>query len=74
MPIASFELMPFRDAGNGDFDHALSIQVCLLFYYPRLIMTDHQDCLYGMHKAMEFGLLDLSSFDAAEYQHYETPQ
>jgi hypothetical protein len=27
MPLASFELMPFRDAGNGDFDYGLTIQV-----------------------------------------------
>lgn len=26
-PIAAFEVMPFRDAGNGVFDHALSVQV-----------------------------------------------
>jgi hypothetical protein len=27
MPIAKLEVMPFRDAGNGAFDHALSVQV-----------------------------------------------
>ena len=32
MPIAKLEIMPFRDAGNGVFDHALSIQVIYLLH------------------------------------------
>jgi hypothetical protein len=32
MPIAKLEVMPFRDAGNGVFDHALSIQVSCPYF------------------------------------------
>jgi cell division cycle 14 len=33
-----------------------------------------QDCLYGISKALELGLLDLSSFDPEEYCFYEQVQ
>nr|XP_031862049.1 uncharacterized protein CI109_002462 [Kwoniella shandongensis]KAA5529121.1 hypothetical protein CI109_002462 [Kwoniella shandongensis] len=54
-PIAQFQVMPFRDAGNGPMDYGLSIQ----------------DILYGVHKAMSYGLLDLSTFDVNVYQYFE---
>ncbi|WVQ72246.1 hypothetical protein IAR50_001795 [Cryptococcus sp. DSM 104548] len=55
-PIAHLEVMPFRDAGSGAMDYGLS----------------SQDILYGIEKAISFGLLDLASFDPDEYQYYET--
>ncbi|ODN89731.1 cell division cycle 14 [Cryptococcus wingfieldii CBS 7118] len=55
-PIAHLEVMPFRDAGSGAMDYGLS----------------SQDVLYGIEKAISFGLLDLASFDPDEYQYYET--
>jgi len=32
-----------------------------------------QDCLYGISKAIEKGLLSLGEFDPREYQYYENP-
>ncbi|EIW73017.1 hypothetical protein TREMEDRAFT_25011, partial [Tremella mesenterica DSM 1558] len=55
-PIATWEVMPFRDAGNGIMDHGLSIQ----------------ECLYGMHKAIHHGLVNLKTFDPQSYQYFET--
>ncbi|WVQ82894.1 hypothetical protein IAT38_005030 [Cryptococcus sp. DSM 104549] len=55
-PVAHFEVMPFRDAGSGPMDYGLSIQ----------------DILYGVEKAISFGLLDLATFDPEQYQYYET--
>lgn len=72
MPIAKLEVMPFRDAGNGVFDHALSIQVSFLLVFP---IAGHQltvqDCLYGIEKAHRCGLLDLDNFDIKDYVYYE---
>ena len=31
-----------------------------------------QDCLYGIHKAIDLKRLDLAAFDAKEYEYYET--
>ncbi|WVO15977.1 hypothetical protein L204_103642 [Cryptococcus depauperatus] len=55
-PVAHFEVMPFRDAGSGPMDHGLTVQ----------------DILYGIEKAISFGLLDLTSFDVDDYQYHET--
>lgn len=49
------EFQPFRDAGYGRADFNLSIQ----------------DILYGVHKAMQCGLLDLTIFNLDEYEYYE---
>ncbi|KZV73558.1 phosphatases II [Peniophora sp. CONT] len=54
-PLAELEFQPFRDAGRGRADFHLSIQ----------------DCLWGMYKAIQNGLCDLSEFDVGEYEHYE---
>ena len=54
-PLAELEFQPFRDAGRGRADFNLSIQ----------------DCLWGMYKAIQNGLCDLSEFDVGEYEHYE---
>ncbi|WVF66542.1 hypothetical protein IAT40_001282 [Kwoniella sp. CBS 6097] len=54
-PIAPLEIMPFRDAGNGPMDYGLTIQ----------------DVLYGVDKAIHYGLLDLVNFDPESYQRYE---
>ncbi|ORY26505.1 protein-tyrosine phosphatase-like protein [Naematelia encephala] len=58
MPIAHFEVLSFRDAGNGPMHHGLSIQ----------------DCLHGIHKAIENDLLDFSQFNPRHYQYYEAVQ
>ena len=33
--------------------------------------ADRQDCLYGIYKAMEVGLLDLATFDKDAYRFFE---
>lgn len=76
MPIAKLEVMPFRDAGNGVFDHALSIQVsCPYFGLFIGECVKHEltgkDCLYGIEKAHKYGLLGLDNFDIKEYVFYE---
>lgn len=77
--------MPFRDAGRCEADYGLSIQVrmglvCLLPRF-RAALTPLapgsarlQDCLYGMFKALELGLIDLSAFNPEEYCYYEQVQ
>lgn len=54
-PIAELEFMTFRDAGRGCSDFNLSVQ----------------DCLWGMWKAVQNGLCDMSSFSVEEYEFYE---
>ncbi|EKM59647.1 uncharacterized protein PHACADRAFT_114681 [Phanerochaete carnosa HHB-10118-sp] len=54
-PIAELEFMPFRDAGRGRSDFNLSIQ----------------DCLWGIYKATQNGLLDMNEFDVEDYEYYE---
>ncbi|KAG6849639.1 hypothetical protein H0H93_006762, partial [Arthromyces matolae] len=54
-PIAEMEFMPFRDAGRGPSDFNLNIQ----------------DCLWGIWKAMQNGLLDMNEFSVEEYEFYE---
>ncbi|WFD31782.1 hypothetical protein MSPP1_002821 [Malassezia sp. CBS 17886] len=49
------EFMPFRDAGYGRADYALTMQ----------------DILYGMRRALDHKLLDLTTFDLESYEHYE---
>ena len=55
LPISTLEFMPFRDAGRGAPDFSLSIA----------------DCLWGIHKAMATGLLDMNAFRVEEYEYYE---
>ncbi|KAE8271048.1 hypothetical protein A4X09_0g1303 [Tilletia walkeri] len=57
-PFSTWEFEPFRDAGYGRADFNLSIQ----------------DVLYGLHRGLACGLLDLSQFDIDEYEHYEQVQ
>ncbi|CAK9786997.1 phosphatases II [Cutaneotrichosporon oleaginosum] len=57
-PISHFELLPFRDAGNGLNEFALTAQ----------------DVLYGVWKAGKHDLLQLQDFDADEYRYYEKPE
>nr|XP_056704170.1 dual specificity protein phosphatase CDC14B isoform X1 [Euleptes europaea] len=47
--------LPFRDAAFG----TCSFHLTLL------------DCFHAINKALQFGFLDLSSFDVEEYEHYE---
>uniref|UniRef100_A0A8C7ZRQ5 Dual specificity protein phosphatase CDC14B n=1 Tax=Oryzias sinensis TaxID=183150 RepID=A0A8C7ZRQ5_9TELE len=47
--------IPFRDASFGTCMYNLNIL----------------DCLRGVHKALQYGWLDFSSFDVEEYEHYE---
>lgn len=54
-PIAELEIMPFRDAGRGQSDFHLSIQ----------------DCLWGVWKAMQYGLCDMNKFSVDDYEFYE---
>ncbi|KAG5644942.1 hypothetical protein DXG03_007407 [Asterophora parasitica] len=54
-PIAEIEFMPFRDAGRGPSDFNLNIQ----------------DCLWGIWKAMQNGLLDMNEFSVEDYEFYE---
>ncbi|KAG6833859.1 hypothetical protein H0H87_011793 [Tephrocybe sp. NHM501043] len=54
-PIAEIEFMCFRDAGRGPSDFNLSIQ----------------DCLWGVWKAMQNGLLDMNEFSVEDYEFYE---
>ncbi|KAI5476543.1 cell division cycle 14 [Pseudohyphozyma bogoriensis] len=54
-PIATLELQPYRDAGYSRADYHLSLQ----------------SVLYGIHRAIERRLLDLSSFDLVSYEKYE---
>lgn len=54
-PISEVEFKPFRDAGYGRADYNLSIQ----------------DILYGVHRAINEGLLDLTTFNLDEYEKYE---
>lgn len=54
-PLAEVEFMPFRDAGRGPSDFNLNIQ----------------DCLWGIYKAMQNGLLDMSEFNVEDYEYYE---
>lgn len=54
-PIAQMEVMPFRDAGNGVMDYGISVQ----------------DCLYGIQKAIDHQLLDLTDFEPRVYTFYE---
>ncbi|KAJ9476173.1 Tyrosine-protein phosphatase CDC14 [Pseudozyma hubeiensis] len=54
-PISELEFKPFRDAGYGRADYNLSIQ----------------DILYGVHRAINTGLLDLTTFNLDEYEKYE---
>ncbi|KAF8937153.1 cell division control protein 14 [Dissophora ornata] len=46
---------PFRDAGSGPSTYTLSIL----------------DCLRGLRKGLDLGLLRLEDFDLNEYEHYE---
>lgn len=73
MPIAKLEVMPFRDAGNGAFDHALSVQVSSrnLEFGISLGELIVKDCLYGIEKAHKYGLLGLDDFDIKAYVYYE---
>lgn len=57
-PFSQLEFRPFRDAGYGRADYYLTIQ----------------DILYGVHRAIEEKLLDLSTFSLEEYEHYEQVQ
>ncbi|KAL4402017.1 cell division control protein 14 [Malassezia pachydermatis] len=57
-PYSEMEFMPFRDAGYGRADYSLTIQ----------------DILYGMRRALDHGLLDLTTFDLESYEHYEQVQ
>ncbi|KAK1921221.1 protein-tyrosine phosphatase-like protein, partial [Papiliotrema laurentii] len=57
-PVAQLEVMPFRDAGKGSNDHGLTIE----------------DCLYAMHKALQYDLIDLGRFSKSWYRHYERVQ
>ncbi|KAL9935524.1 hypothetical protein V8E36_005872 [Tilletia maclaganii] len=57
-PFSTWEFEPFRDAGYGRADFNLSIQ----------------DCIYGLHRGIACGLLDLSKFDIDEYEYYEQVQ
>lgn len=57
-PFSELEFMPFRDAGYGRADFCLSIQ----------------DVLYGVNRAIDEQLLDLTTFDLEEYEHYEQVQ
>ncbi|WOO85666.1 Tyrosine-protein phosphatase CDC14 [Vanrija pseudolonga] len=54
-PLAHFEVLPFRDAGNGVNEFGLTIQ----------------DVLYGMWKARQHDLLNLQEFDADDYRYFE---
>ncbi|KAL1405347.1 cell division control protein 14 [Vanrija albida] len=54
-PLAHFEVLPFRDAGNGVNEFGLTIQ----------------DVLYGMWKARQHELLNLQEFDADDYRYFE---
>ncbi|SPO48866.1 related to CDC14 - dual specificity phosphatase [Moesziomyces antarcticus] len=54
-PISELEFKPFRDAGYGRADYNLSIQ----------------DVLYGVQRAINHGLLDLTTFNLDEYEKYE---
>ena len=54
-PISQVEFRPFRDAGYGRADYNLSIQ----------------DVLYGVHRAINQNLLDLTTFNLDEYEKYE---
>ncbi len=54
-PISELEFKPFRDAGYGRADYNLNIQ----------------DILYGVHRAINEGLLDLTTFNLDEYEKYE---
>ena len=57
-PYSEIEFKPFRDAGYGRADFSLTIQ----------------DILYGLHRALEHKLLDLTTFDLESYEHYEQVQ
>ncbi|KAI3617503.1 hypothetical protein CBS9595_003412 [Malassezia furfur] len=57
-PYSELELKPFRDAGYGRADFSLTMQ----------------DILYGMRRALDHHLLDLTTFDLEEYEHYEQVQ
>ncbi|TIB62917.1 hypothetical protein E3P78_02144 [Wallemia ichthyophaga] len=51
-PIADIEFIPYRDAGRGRCDFHLSIS----------------DCLWGIYKSINFGLLRMDKFDLEEYE------
>lgn len=57
-PYSCMEFMPFRDAGYGRADYSLTIQ----------------DILYGMRRALDHDLLDLTTFDLESYEYYEQVQ
>lgn len=48
-------LILFRDASYG-----------VPFYEISLI-----NCLYALHKALQYGFFDFNDFDSAEYEYYE---
>ncbi|KAF9433670.1 Dual specificity protein phosphatase cdc14a [Entomortierella beljakovae] len=48
-------ITPYRDAGSGESTYTLSIL----------------DCLRGLSKGLELGLIRLDQFDVLEYEHYE---
>lgn len=56
-PISQIEppLQPFRDAGYSNADFEITIQ----------------DVVYGMWRAKERGMIDLTSFNLEEYEQYE---
>ncbi|ODV82706.1 hypothetical protein CANARDRAFT_30625 [[Candida] arabinofermentans NRRL YB-2248] len=56
-PIAQHDppFMPFRDAGYSNADYELTIQ----------------DVVYGVWRAKERGMIDITSFDLEEYEQYE---
>ncbi|CAO1627990.1 unnamed protein product [Jaminaea pallidilutea] len=57
-PFSEIEFKPFRDAGYGRADYCLNMQ----------------DVLYGVHRAIDQKLLDLSEFNLDEYEYYEQVQ
>lgn len=54
-PFSEMEFQPFRDAGYGRADYSLTIQ----------------DILYGVRRALDHDLLDLTTFDLESYEYYE---
>lgn len=57
-PYSEMEFKPFRDAGYGRADYSLTIQ----------------DILYGVRRALDHELLDLTTFDLESYEFYEQVQ
>ena len=71
LTIAEMEMRLFRDAGNAPMEFGISIQVSQHTLLGK-VWADEKDCLYGIEKAVDAEVLDMTTFDPDTYRFFET--